>query len=292
VSTAHHCGVVALLGLPNAGKSTLLNQLTGEKLAIVTPKPQTTRSRILGITTLPDAQILWTDTPGFVSGSRPLDQVMSEASSGVALDCDLALLVVDLRRGWGPPHAEWQQRLEAAGKPVWAVGTQLDRPGAGSTEWPPPGLAPELAFRVSGTTGAGVPELIAAVVPRLPVGPALYDGEQLTDRPLRFLAAELVREAAFEVLEQELPYAVAVRVTEFDEADPKLVRIHAELLVERDSQKRIVVGGGGDVVKEIGVRARRQIERLLDTQVYLALWVKVDPQWRKRPKRLKRLGYF
>ena len=287
----HRCGVVALLGLPNAGKSTLLNRLAGEKLAIVTPKPQTTRSRILGITSAPRAQILWTDTPGFVRGSRPIDQAMTEASTEVALDSDLALIVVDLRRGWQKIHEEWKTRLAAADKPVWAVGTQLDRPGAVDAAWPPPGFEARAAHRVSGATGAGIPELVAAVREALPVGPPLYDGEQLTDRSLRFLVAELIREAAFEKFEQELPYSTAVRVVEFDESDPKLVRIRAELLVERDSQKRIAVGAGGQVVKEIGTRARRQIEHLLDARVHLALWVKVDPLWRRRPKRLKRLGY-
>lgn len=287
----HRCGVVALLGLPNAGKSTLLNRLAGEKLAIVTPKPQTTRSRILGITSYPDAQILWTDTPGFVRGSRPLDQAMIEAATEVALDSDLALLVVDLRRGWQVIHEEWKTRLTTAAKEVWAVGTQLDRRGAAKTPWPPPGFETRAAHRVSGVTGAGVLQLAAAVRAALPVGPPLYEREQLTDRSLRFLVAELIREAAFEMLEQELPYSTAVRVLEFDESDPKLVRIRAELLVERDSQKRIAVGASGGVIKEIGTRARRQIERLLDTRVHLALWVKVDPLWRKRPKRLKRLGY-
>jgi GTP-binding protein Era len=288
----HRAGVVALLGQPNAGKSTLLNQILGEKLAIVTAKPQTTRSRILGITTRPDVQILWTDTPGFLGGSRPLAQLMQDALETVAQDCDVALLIVDLRSGWEPLHQQWWKMLADAGKPTLAVGTQLDRAEAAERPWPPPGIEASAAFRVSGTTGTGVEALVQAVAARLPPSPPLYPGDQLTDRPLRFLAAEYVREAAFQLLQQELPYSVAVQVSEFDESDPSLVRIRAELLVERDSQKRIVVGQAGRVIKEIGVRARRQIEQLLGVQVHLALWVKVDPQWLKRPKRLKRLGYF
>jgi GTP-binding protein Era len=288
----HRAGVVALLGLPNAGKSTLLNRLLGEKLAIVTAKPQTTRSRILGILTRPGIQLLLLDTPGLFEGARPLDQAMRAATEAAADDCDVAALLVDPLRGWRPIHGEWLVRLRARGTPVVLVATHADRPGAGDVPWPPPEAGEvAAALRVSARTGSGLEALVGELSARLPESPRYYDEEELTDRPLRFLAAEAVREAAFEELAQELPYRIAVEVASFDESDPALARIRANLLVERDSQKRIVVGRGGERAKAIGVRARREIERLLDRQVHLELWVKVEPGWAKRPKRLKSLGY-
>lgn len=288
--SGHRAGVVALLGLPNAGKSTLLNAILGEKIAIVTRKAQTTRSRILGITTRPEAQILWTDTPGIHRGGRPLDTAMREAAVEVADDCDVALLLVDLAKGVSAVHEEWLARLE--GKPAFLVGTKNDRRRGAEAEWPPEiaaGLAG--APRISARSGEGVEALVGAVIDRLPEAPPYYADGELTDRPMRFLAAELVREAAFELLEQELPYAVAVSIQDYDEKDPALVRIRANLLVERESQKRIAVGRGGAVIKAIGVQARQGIEALVGTQVHLALRVKVDPNWAKGSKRLKALGY-
>lgn len=288
--SVHRAGVVALLGLPNAGKSTLLNRILGEKIAAVTRKAQTTRSRILGITTRDDLQILWTDTPGIHRGGRPLDVLMREAAEDAADDCDVALLLVDLAKGVSDVHPEWLARLK--GKPVFLVGTKNDHPRAAKTEWPP-AYAEELAGapRISAKSGEGVDALVKAVGALLPEAPRYFPEGELTDRPMRFLAAELVREAAFEHLEQELPYAVAVSIQDYDEGDPELVRIRANLLVERESQKRIAVGKGGSVIKAIGIQARRGIEALTGTQVHLALRVKVDPAWSKGAKRLKALGY-
>lgn len=292
MAPAHRAGVVALLGRPNAGKSTLLNRLLGEKLAIVTARPQTTRSRLLGILHRPDAQLLLVDTPGFLAGGRPLEAAMRAVAEAAARDCDVALLLVDALRGWEPLHAEWLARLAARGAPVLLVATQSDRPGAERVPWPPPGVEGAAgALRVSARTGAGLDPLLERVVALLPEAPAFYPGEELTDRPLRFLAAEAVREAAFEALGQELPYRIAVEVTEFDESDPALVRIRATILVERESQKRIVIGAGGAQIKAIGIQARREIERLVGRQVHLALWVKPEPGWARKPKRLKSLGY-
>ena len=288
----HRTGVIAILGPPNAGKSTLLNALLGEKLAIVTAKPQTTRSDILGILTLEGAQILIHDTPGRHASSRALNRALNDLVDEAAADCDLALVLVDLTRGWEPDHAELCAALAGRDSPFLIVGTKLDLPRAGRAPWPPdpdPGAA--AALRVSAAAGEGMAELLEEIVRRIPEGPPLYPGDEITDRSLRFLAAELVREAAFEELSQELPYALAVEVLEFDESRPDLVRIRADLLLERASQKQIVVGAGGAVIKRIGIRARRQIERLVGSKVHLALWVKIEPKWSRRPKRLKTLGY-
>ena len=284
--TEHHAGVVALLGRPNAGKSTLLNRLLGQKLAIVTAKPQTTRSRILGISTLPDAQVLWLDTPGLHGGvGKPLNRALNALAEAAAEDCDLALLLVDPERGIDAELSAVRARIEQRGAAVIVVASHADRTACAGLAWVPD-------FRVSGQTGEGVDALLAAVVAGLPIGARLYDDpEQLTDRSLRWLAAECVREAVFEELEQELPYSTAVEIESFDESRPGLVRIAARLLVERESQKRIVVGSGGEQVKRIGKRAREALEALLETHVFLELWVKVEPEWAKRPRRLTALGY-
>jgi GTP-binding protein Era len=288
---AHRSGVVALLGRPNAGKSTLLNRLLGEKLAIVTAKPQTTRSRILGIWSAPGAQALFVDTPGFHAGTRPLNQALNAQVDEVAADCDVALLLVDPRRGADAGHRALLERLRARGTPVLLVATQCDRRAVRAAPWPPPGLEELPALRTSGRTGEGVDTLVAWVVAHLPEGPCFYPEDDLTDRPLRFLAAELVREAAFECLEQEVPYGVAVEIRSFDESRPDLVRIAADLLVERASQKSIVLGRGGAMIKRIGSAARPRIEELLGRRVFLELWVKHAPDWPRRANLLKSLGY-
>jgi GTP-binding protein Era len=292
MSEAHRSGVVALLGRPNAGKSTLLNRVLGEKLAIVTPKPQTTRSRILGIWSRPGVQVLFFDTPGFHEGTRPLNQALNAQVHEAAGDCDVALLLIDPARGIDDGHLALVERLRARNVPVLAVATQCDRKGRKDAEWPDPRLGDLPALRTSGRTGEGVAELLDWVVEHLPTGPAFYPEDDLTDRSLRFLVAELVREAAFECLEQEVPYGVAVEIRSFDESRPDLVRIAADLLVERSSQKGIVLGSGGSMIKRIGVAARPRIEALLDRRVFLELWVKHDPDWPRRAKHLKSLGYY
>ncbi len=284
----HHAGAVAILGRTNAGKSTLLNRLLGEKLAIVTAKPQTTRSRILGILSRDDAQILLLDTPGIHTGTKPLNIALNEQINAAAKDCDLGLLLVDPYTGWGEDHSALYQRLRSRDCPVIALATKMDLKNRRDAQLPPD--APPLRS-ISATTGEGVEELLIEIVRQLPESPSLYPEDQLSDRPLRFLAAELVRESAFEELSQELPYALAVEVVEYDEKRPDLVRIRADLLVERRSQKQIVIGAGGRIIKRIGIRAREQIERLVGRKVHLDLWVKVEPRWSKHPKRLKSLGY-
>jgi GTP-binding protein Era len=292
VAAPYRTGVVAILGRTNAGKSTLLNRLLGEKLAIVTAKPQTTRSRILGILGLENAQVLLVDTPGLHRGAKRLNVAMRAVIDEAAEDCDVALLLVDPVEGWGEDHAELLERLAGRGAPVVVAATKCDLPRTREAPWPPDGAAAaQVQLRVSARTGEGVEALLEALVRHLPEAPPLYPEDQLSDRPLRFLAAELVREAAFEELSQELPYALAVEVLEFKEDRPDLVRIRANLLVERASQKQIAIGAGGRLIKRIGIRARREIEKLVGTQVHLELWVKVEPKWARSPKRLKSLGY-
>jgi len=290
---AHRAGVVALLGLPNAGKSTLMNRLVGERLAIVTHKPQTTRSRILGIVTREGGQALLLDTPGVHRGQGALHESMQKAVDEALDDCDVACLLVDLARGWEVRHDELRERLEAKRKTWLLVGTKRDLPVAEGRPWPPAVAgAPDAVFRVAADRGQGTRELLDALFARLPVSPPFYPADEITDRPLRFLAAERVREAAFQELADELPYELAVEVEEFDESRPEITRIRANLLVRRASQKAIVIGVGGRQIKAIGTRARKSLEKFMEGRVHLELWVKVDPSWFKKRKRVSSLGYY
>jgi GTP-binding protein Era len=289
--TVHRAGAVAILGRPNAGKSTLLNHLLGEKLAIVSAKPQTTRSRILGIVTRDRLQMLLYDTPGMHESAKALNVALNELVDQAARDCDLALLLVDPQRGWGDDHTDLIRRIEARRCSVLIVSTKGDlknRDASTLTAAVPDGAR---IWCISARTGQGVEALIAEISRRLPESPPLYPVDQISDRPIRFLVAELVREAAFDVLSQELPYALAVEVVEYDESREDLVRIRADLLVERASQKQIVIGMGGQTIKRIGIRSRHEVEKLTGSKVHLDLWVKVEPKWSKQPKRLKSLGY-
>ena len=285
-------GFVALLGPPNAGKSSLLNRILGQKLAIVSAKPQTTRSRILGILPRDDAQILFLDTPGRHSSPKKLNEALNSIVEDVARDCDVACLLVDRTIGWTEVHDELASALNAQGRPTLVVGTKSDLSRAQEMDWPieaAPGQWP--AWAVSSLTGEGVEALLAAIVDALPVSPPLYGEDELTDRSMRWLCAEMIRESVFEMLDKELPYSMAVEVLRYDESNPKILKIGANLLVERDSQKRIVVGRGGSMVKKIGIRSRKSIESWVDCQVHLELFVKVDPAWLKNGRRIRELGY-
>lgn len=285
-------GFVALLGPPNVGKSSLLNALLGQRLAIVSPLPQTTRSRILGILPRGHAQILFLDTPGRHRVARPLNTSLNAIVDEVTRDCDVALLLADRSRGWSDVHDELVGALSAAGREPLVVWTKCDlAPSTRSESTIPQGLAAG-ALTVSARKHTGLEALLDAIVARLPSSPPLYGADDLTDRPVRFLCAELIREAAMGLLAEELPHAIAVEVVSFEEATrSRVTRIRADLLIERESQKRIVVGQGGQKIKQIGIRARRAIEALVGAQVHLELFVKIDPQWSKSARRLQELGY-
>jgi GTP-binding protein Era len=288
----YKAGFVALLGPPNAGKSSLLNAVLDQRLAIVSAKPQTTRSRILGILPRPDAQLLFLDTPGRHHGTKKLNATLNSIVEEVARDCDVACLLVDRALGWTEIHDELAKALAEQKRPTLVVGTKSDLARAKKKPWPidaAPSAWP--ALTVSARTGDGLEALLDAIVAALPVSPALYGEDELTDRPMRWLCAEMIRESVFESLDQELPYSMAVEVQRYDESSPKILKIAANLLVERDSQKRIVVGRGGGMVKKIGIRARQSIEEFVGRQVHLELFVKVDPSWLKNGRRMEELGY-
>jgi GTP-binding protein Era len=282
---------VAIVGLPNAGKSTLLNRVLGEKVSITSRRPQTTRRRVAGIRPRGDAQAVLVDTPGLLEPAYALQRALAGEIERSLEGVDLILLVRDLRRG-ADAEPGLPARLPA---PALLVLSKADLV--------PPGRAAATAGEaraegrwsdvhvVSAVTGEGVYRLTDAVLERLPAGAFLYDAEQLSDRPLRFLAAELVREALFHELGAEVPYACHVEVTAFEEHRP-VPRVEAVIHVERESQKGIVIGRAGETLRRIGTAARAGIQELAGGQVFLQLRVKVRPNWRRRPADLRRFGYL
>jgi GTPase len=288
-------GFVAVIGRPNTGKSTLVNALVGRKVAIVSDKPQTTRRGVRAVLSTDEHQIVFTDTPGFhkprtLLGSR-LNDLVGEATQGV----DAVVQVVDAQAGVGRGDAfvfERQLR-DFTGPRICAVNKldalrnreevpQLER-AAALGDW-------DEVVPVSATTGRGVDVLLDLLVDRLLEGPAFYPADTVTDQPLEDRLAEIVREKALGVTRQEVPHSIAVVVEELEDSDT-LTKIHASLIVERDSQKGIVIGKGGETLKAIGSRAREEIERVLGHQVFLDLHVKVLKEWQRDPKALQRLGF-
>jgi GTP-binding protein Era len=288
-------GFVAVIGRPNTGKSTLVNALVGRKVAIVSDKPQTTRRGVRAVLSTDDHQIVFTDTPGFhkprtLLGSR-LNDLVGEATQGV----DVVVQVVDAKAGVGRGDAfvfERQLR-DFTGPKICAVNKldalrnreevpQLEK-AAALGDW-------DEVVPVSAKTRRGVDVLLDLLVDRLPEGPAYYPADTVTDQPLEDRLAEIVREKALAVTRQEVPHSIAVVVEELEDSDT-LTKIHASLIVERDSQKGIVIGKGGETLKTIGSRARQEIERVLGHQVFLDLHVKVLKEWQRDPKALQRLGF-
>jgi GTP-binding protein Era len=291
-------GTVAILGRPNVGKSTLLNKLVGEKLAIVTPKPQTTRNRIVGVWNGAGGQIVFVDTPGVHGAKKELNRFMVGEALGLIADVDAALLVVEAGDEQpGDAEKEILRGLAAERRPVVLAVNKVDKVKDKTV------LLPRLAaweragdFRaivpLSALSGVNVEPVARELCKLLPEGPPLYGPDTLTDRTERFLAAELVREQVFLLLRQEIPYAVAVVIEGWEErGDSADVVITATIVVERDSQKAIVVGKGGAMIREIGTRARHQITDLLQRPAHLKLTVSVEPEWTTSPAALARLGY-
>jgi len=275
------CGIVALAGRPNAGKSTLLNALVGEPLAIVSPKPQTTRVPVRGLVTDATTQLIFVDPAGLMDPAYPLQKGMRRAALEAVHDADVVVYVHPLPEAPAPPLEDLVGRLPA--KVVLAY-TKADVVPAERR----PSL-PEGALAVSGVTGEGLATLLAVLRTLVPESPFLYDAADLGTQPERFFAAEFVREAVYDALEEELPYSVAVEIDEFREAEEP-VYIRAVLAVERDSQKPIVLGKGGRTIRAIGTAARVRIAAFLGRRVYLDLFVTVWPRWRRDPAILARLG--
>jgi GTP-binding protein Era len=287
------CGVVAVAGRPNVGKSTLVNAVVGQKVSIVAPAPQTTRNRISGIASRPDAQIVLLDTPGIHRPRHRLNRIMVETALDSLAHVDLVWLVVEAR-GLGPGDRFVLGRLRRDGPPVFLVLNKVDlvpRPSllplleAAAREFPFAELVP-----ISARTGENVPELTRTAIARLPEAPPLYPEDQLCDQPERFLAAEIVREKICLATREEVPHESAVLVEGWTERPDGLVRIEAVILCEKENQKGILIGREGSLLKRVGTEARAEIEALLACRVFLDLRVKVERGWRESPAVLRRLG--
>jgi GTP-binding protein Era len=275
-------GFATLVGRPNVGKSTLLNGILGTKVSIVSDKPQTTRSQVRGVLTRPDAQVVFVDTPGIHKPRTLLGERLNDTASEAVSDVDVVCLVLDATAPVGKGDRWVAERVPSdafvvVNKVDIASPDQVLRQLAAAG-----GLEKAEYFPVSAKTGAGVPELVAAIIGRLPEGPQLYPDDMVTDVPEAFWVAELVREQLLRIAEQELPHSIATRVTEWE-----WPLIRCEILVERDSQKGIVIGRKGAVLKAVGMAVREQ----LPEGAYLELFVKVDKDWQRRPKALERLGF-
>lgn len=283
------CGFVALAGAPNAGKSTLLNALVGEPLAIVSHKPQTTREPVRGLLTDATTQIIVVDPAGLLDPVYPLQKAMVRAAIASLNDADLVLHLHPLPEAPAPPLEQVARALKLEGLEVTpgrvlTVYTKADLVAPSRRGDLPPG-----AYVVSATSKEGISALLETIRARLPESPFLYDADDIGTQPVRFFAAEFIREAVYAELEQELPYCVAVEIEEFVESRTP-VYIRATLAVERESQKPIVLGKGGRTIKAIGTKARARLEAFLGQRVHLALWVAVWPKWRKSSTALARLG--
>lgn len=281
-------GFVTLVGRPNAGKSTLLNRLIGQKLSIVSPKPQSTRDRVVGILTRDDAQMILLDTPGLLDPEYELQRTMSAVARAAIEDADVILHLVDAT------EMKVDSLIDAAGltasprAPVIVAFNKIDRVKGDNRETLR-GLHPGAAF-ISASNGEGIDALVTRIASMIPEGPFLYDPEDVSTQHLRYFVAELVRETALEQLDDEVPYSVAVEIEEFRE-DRSPVYIRAVVYLERESQKRIFIGAKGSKIRDIGKAARQKVEQLVGSPVFLDLWVKVLPNWRKNPGALSRLGY-
>ncbi|MDY7075750.1 MAG: GTPase Era [Chloroflexota bacterium] len=306
----HKSGFVAVIGRPNVGKSTLMNQIVGQKVAIVSPKPQTTRNRILGILTREDVQVIFVDTPGLHRPRHKLGQVMVATATGAIPDADVVLFMVDVSV-WPTDEDRMIAELirEQTKSPVILVLNKMDLLPAEKVKshteayWElATGHHDLLPLSVGGdqgegwmmtiaTQGVNLDKLLAMIVAALPEGPRYYPGDQVTDQTEREIVAELIREQVLRHTRQEVPHSVAVVVEEFKERENDVIYVGANVFVEKDSQKGIIIGRKGQMLRQIGSAARQEIERMTSGRVYLDLWVKVRKGWRRDERELHRLGY-
>ncbi len=289
-------GFVAIVGRPNVGKSTLLNRILGQKIAITSNKPQTTRNRILGVHNFSGGQALFVDTPGIHKPKGKLNRFMVDQAIGTISDVDLVLFLVEANDRPGGGDEYILKLLERSGVPVCLVINKIDLVEPPSLLQLIDAYAQRFTFKevvpISAEKGDGVERLLGAIEPYLPEGPRYYPEDMLTDQPERFIVAEMVREKVMRRTSEEIPYGVAVKVETFEEKPEKnLVVIQATIHVERDSHKKIIVGKGGQMIRTLGQDARREIERLLGTRVFLELFVRVDKDWSQSERMLRELGY-
>lgn len=287
-------GYVSITGRPNVGKSTLLNTILGEKIAIVTSKPQTTRNRILGVKTLTNAQIIFIDTPGIHKPKHTLGELMLKEAKEVAREVDIILFLVEPEEP-GKGDRFIIDNITNLKKPIFLIINKIDTIKK-------PALLPIIekynliypfteVIPLSALKGEGIDILMETILKYLPKGPKYYPDDILTDQLERFMVSEIIREKIMQVTDEEVPYSVAVEITDWNERDDGLISIKANIYVEREGQKGIIIGKGGERLKTVGMRSRIEIEKILGAKVFLELWVKIKKDWRSNDMILKGLGY-
>ena len=292
----HYAGYAAIVGRPNVGKSTLMNGLIGEKIAIMSDKAQTTRNKIMTILNTENAQIMFVDTPGIHKPHHKLGEYLNKAAISTLEEVDVVLFVVDVTEKKGPGEEYILRLLDKITTPVILVVNKVDKlqdktylikaMESYSKLYPFKAIVPVSALR-----DGQFPDLVGEITKCLPEGDNYYDEEVLTDQPERVIAAEMIREKVLHLTRDEIPHAIAVEIEDFKEREDGNVYIRATIFVERESQKGIVIGAKGSLLKKIGQQARMDIEGMVDCPVFLDLWVKVKPDWRNKDKVLKQLGY-
>ncbi|MET0391832.1 MAG: GTPase Era [Chitinophagaceae bacterium] len=285
-------GFVNIFGRPNAGKSTLLNALMGEKLAIVSPKVQTTRHRIKAILTEPGYQVIFSDTPGIIEPKYKLHEKMMQAVKGALEDADVALLIVDVSGDWEENHAIFEAlKLKV---PAVVLVNKIDKASGEKVQEAIRFFEGKTycrkAIGISAQSGISLKKLLQPILELLPEGEPFYNGDDISDLPTKFFVSELIREKIYELAQDEIPYHTAVLVREFKEKTT-LVKIVADIIVHRETQKAILIGEKGSMIKKIGMEARKDIESFLQQKVFLELFVKVKPKWRENEMQLKEYGY-
>ena len=291
---AFYSGFVSIIGRPNVGKSTLLNALVGEKISIVSDKPQTTRNRVTGILTLPEAQVIFLDTPGLHKPKGRLNEYMVKVAKDACSEVDIVLFMAEADKNPGEAEKEIIEFLKGLRTKVFLVINKIDLV-------PKDALLPLInkyssiydfaeIIPVSSLKGKNLPDLRKTIIDYLPEGPQYYPEDEMTEQPERFIAAEIIREKIFRMTKDEVPYSTAVLVEEMKEHGDKIYT-RADIYVEKDSHKGIIIGANGQMLKKIGQAARKDIERLLGSEIYLELWVKVKKDWREKPGALREMGY-
>jgi len=289
---SHKAGFVSIIGKPNAGKSTLMNALVGEKMSIITPKAQTTRHRILGIVSEPEYQIVFSDTPGIIKPHYALQETMMHQVSGSLVDADVVILVTDINERHD--ESDIIEKLKKNEAPLIVLVNKIDKSDEETVKqkiayWEET-LNPKAVFAISALHAQNMTSLVQLLVTMIPEHPAYYEKDFLTDRNDRFFASEIIREKIFKLYEKEIPYSTEVVITAFKEEE-KIYRINAEIIVERESQKNILIGPGGSQIKRVGTYARQDMEEFFQIKVFLEMFVKVIPDWRSKKNYLKKFGY-
>lgn len=288
-------GFIALVGRPNVGKSTLLNKMIGEKIAIMSPKAQTTRNKIQGIYTTNEGQMVFMDTPGIHKPHNSLGDFMVKTAMSALREADMVWMLVnaDQKRGAGDDFII--HRLKESNTPVYLIINKVDLINRAEVLDQIADYNTQMDFAeifpVSALTGEGVPELLQFTMNHMSAGPQYYPADQITDHPERFIMSELIREKVLELTRQEVPHSVAVVIDKIEREDEEHLHVQATIVVERSSQKNIVIGKQGAMIKQIGIRARKDIERLLGDKIFLETWVKVEDRWRDKPQALQSYGY-